>query len=137
MVVFDSECVSRNWFFASLKKWILFNFGTYILSKIFNHTLHLKQSLCHLASKATMALSEIGFSQPLHLAAKMFSKSSLQYGFPSLSKNDSPDIGFMHGPPHTKWSSCHVWPSALMIFWWMKVKIRICFCYELILTTKA
>ena len=36
-------------------------------------TLHLKQSLCHLASSAITALSEIGFEHPLHLAAKIVS----------------------------------------------------------------
>lgn len=79
-------------------------------------TLHLKQSLCHLASKAITAFSEIGFPQPSHFAANNFSKSALQYGFPSRSKNGVPDIGFLHGPPHTKWSSCQVSPRAFTTF---------------------
>lgn len=64
--------------------------------------MHLKQSLCHFPSKAIIALSEIGLEQPAHLDAKIFSKSSLQYGRPSLSKNGVPDSGLLHGPPHVK-----------------------------------
>lgn len=79
-------------------------------------TLHLKQSLCHLASSAMIALSEMGRAHPAHLAANICSKSSLQYGLPSRSKNDWPDIGLAHGPPHVKWYSCQLWPSALIIF---------------------
>lgn len=79
-------------------------------------TLHLKQSLCHLAFKAITVFSVIGFLQPSHLAANNFSKSALQYGLPSRSKNGVPDIGFLHGPPHTKWSSCHVFPIAFTTF---------------------
>lgn len=41
------------------------------------------------------------------LAANNLSKSGLQYGFPSRSKYSDPDKGFLQGPEHTKWSSCH------------------------------
>lgn len=65
-------------------------------------TLHLKQSLCQLALRAMIVLSVIGCLQFSHLLANNFSKSGLQYGFPSFSKNGTAAIGFLHGPLQTK-----------------------------------
>lgn len=84
--------------------------------KAFKVTLHVKHCLCQLAFNAIIVLSVIGSLQPSHLAANNFSKSGLQYGFPSRSKNGTAAIGFLHGPAQTKWSSCHVLPMAFTTF---------------------
>lgn len=111
--------VSLNFVLLNFK-WLLIYYLCFEFGSLFffgrKVTLHLKQSLCHLASKAITAFSEIGFPQPSHFAANNFSKSTLQYGLPSRSKNGVPDIGFLHGPPQTKWSSCHVRPRAFTTF---------------------
>lgn len=85
----------------------------------------MKQSLCHLAFKAIIVLSVIGFWQASHFAANNFSKSGLQNGFPSRSKKGTADIGFLHGPAQTKWSSCHVLPIAFTTFCFFQRKKKI------------
>ncbi len=57
------------------------------------------------------------------LGANNLSKSALQYGFPSRSKNSVPDSGFLQGPVHTKWSSCHTWFIAFKTFYKKKSKM--------------
>lgn len=66
-------------------------------------TTQIKQSLCQLAFNAITVLSVIGCWQPSHFEANNFSKSGLQYGFPSRSKNGTADIGFLHGPAQLKY----------------------------------
>lgn len=79
-------------------------------------TLHWKQSWCHLALRATTALSRIGFVHPLHRSANLSWKQVEQTGSPFLSLNVCPARLFLQ-LVHTKWSSCQSLSIALITFY--------------------
>lgn len=81
----------------------------------FSHRLQQKQSRCHLALRATTALSVMGFSHLAQRQANMSSKSCLQQTLPSRSQNARFARGFLQAPSQTKQSSCQLVPRAKMV----------------------